>query len=85
MLDGGNTKAVEDFPCPGLLITSSGRMDKDFDRRIALASRAFGILHKSVFLHKNLSLAIRRRPKHVFLAGFLNPSQSMGQEEDGSL
>ena len=60
MLDSGNIEVVEEFSYLGLLITSSGRMDKDYDRWITLASREFGALHKPVFLDKNLSLAIRR-------------------------
>ena len=60
VLDGGNIEAVEEFPYLGSLITSSGRMDMDIDRRIALVSRAFGALCKAVFLDKNLSLSIKR-------------------------
>ena len=61
VLDGGNIEAAEEFPYLGSLITNSGRMDMDVDRRIALASRAFDALRKAVFLDKNLSLSIKRR------------------------
>ena len=41
--------AVDKFPYLGSLISNSGRMDVDVDRRIAQASKAFGALRKAVF------------------------------------
>ena len=61
ILVGGDIEAVDEFPYLGSLITSSGRMDMDIDRRIAQASKAFGALRKAVFLDRNLSLSTKRR------------------------
>ena len=63
ILNDRNIEAVEEFILLmylGSLIASSGRMDKEIDKQITLASRGFGASSKCVLLDKNLSLAIRR-------------------------
>ena len=43
------------------MVVSSGRIDADVNRRVAQASKAFGVLRKAVFLDKNLRMATKRR------------------------
>ncbi len=50
-VSGGEIVGVEEFPYLGSSVAASGRMDMDVDRRIAPASRAFGVLRKAVFLN----------------------------------
>ena len=47
---------VDEFPYLGSVIQSSSRMDADVEKRITLASKAFGALHESVFIDRDLSL-----------------------------
>ena len=47
---------VNEFPYLGSVIQSSGRVDVDIERRITLASKAFGALRKSVFMDRDLNL-----------------------------
>ena len=59
-IEGGVIDAVDKFPYLGSLISNSGRMDVDVDRRIAQASKAFGGLRKAVFSDRNLRLSTKR-------------------------
>ena len=43
-VEGGTIKHVSDFQYLGSVITESGRIDEEIDRRIANASKAFGAL-----------------------------------------
>ena len=51
---------VNEFPYLGSVIQSSGRVDVDIERRITLASKAFGALRKSVFMDRDLNLQTKR-------------------------
>ena len=57
---GGEIEDIEEIPYLASLIAASGRMDREVEKRIAQASRAFGALRKAVFLEKNLSLNTKR-------------------------
>ena len=50
---------VDEFPCLGSMVSSSGRMDVEVDRRIASASKAFGIPRHAVFTERNSILLPR--------------------------
>ena len=60
-IEGEMIDAVDKFSYLGSLISNSGRMDVDVDRRIAQASKAFGALRKAVFSDRNLRLSTKRR------------------------
>ena len=60
-VDGGEIEAVEDFPYLGSMISATGRMDRDVEKRIAQAPKAFGALRKPVFLDHNLTTATKRK------------------------
>ena len=53
-------ECVEEFPYLGSIITASGRVDTEVERRITQASKAFGALRKPVFQDRNLSLHTKR-------------------------
>ena len=59
-ISSGEVEGVEEFPYLGSIISASGRMDREVEKRIAQAARAFGALRKAVFLDKNLSLKTER-------------------------
>ena len=52
---------VDEFLYLGSVISSSGRMRPDVDRRIAQASKAFGALRKPVFNNRDLSLKTKHK------------------------
>ena len=54
-------EVVDEFPYLGSMISSSGRMKADIDRRTAHASRAFGALRKAVFNNKDLRLETKHK------------------------
>lgn len=60
-LEGGEVEFVDEFPYLGSIISSSGKMDADVERRVAQVSKAFGALRKAVFLDKNLKLTTKRK------------------------
>ena len=60
-MDGGEIESVDEFPYLGSMITASGRMDVDVEKRIAQASRAFGALRKAVFMDRDLKLETKRK------------------------
>ena len=51
---------VQDFSYLGSIVSSSGRVDVDVDKRIAQSAKAFGALRKAVFKDKNLTLTTKR-------------------------
>ena len=53
-------ESVTEFPYLGSVISTSGRVQPDIDRRIAQASRTFGALRKPVFNNRDLSLVTKR-------------------------
>lgn len=61
VVDGGEIESVQQFQYLGSVISASGTVDVDIERRIAQASRAFGALRKAVFLDKNLKLSTKRK------------------------
>ena len=61
LLDGGEVKAVKEFPYLASVVDSSGRLDAEVNRRVAQAIKAFGALRKAVFLDKNQSMTTKRR------------------------
>ena len=60
-VDGGEIESVDEFPYLGSMITASGRMDVDVEKRNAQASRAFGALRKAVFMDRDLKLETKRK------------------------
>ena len=60
-VSGGEITFVDEFPCLGLAVAASGRMDADVEERIAQASRAFGALHKAVFSDNNHKSETKRK------------------------
>jgi len=50
-LEGGKIESVDEFPYLGSVVASSGRMDVDVDKRLAQASKVFG-LRKVVSMDK---------------------------------
>ena len=59
-VNGGEINSVDEFQYLGSRIAASERMDGDVEMRITQASRAFGALHKTVFMDKNLTLYTKR-------------------------
>ena len=51
---------VHEFSYLGSVITSSGQMTVEVDKRVAQASRAFGALRKAVFVDKYLKISTKR-------------------------
>ena len=60
-LEGGDIQMVDEFSCLGSVITSSGRMTVEVDKRVAQALRAFGALRKAVFIDKHLKITTKRK------------------------
>ena len=56
----GTIEHVSDFQYLGSVITESGRIDEEIDRRIANALTAFGALTQAVFSDHNLSTMTKR-------------------------
>jgi len=52
---------VDEFPYLGSMVSSSGRMDVEVDRRIASASKAFGSLRHAVFTDRTLNTTTKRK------------------------
>ena len=48
---------VHEFSYLESVITSSGQMTVEVDKRVAQASRAFGALRKTVFIDKHLKIS----------------------------
>ena len=61
LLNGGTIKNIPDFLYLGSVISTSGRVKPDTDRRLAQASRAFGALRKPVFNNRDLKLDTKCR------------------------
>ena len=61
----------KEFPYLGFVVDSSGRLDAQVNRRVAQASKAFGVLRKAVFLGKNLRIATKRRIYNVCVLSVL--------------
>ena len=60
-VDNGLIEWVSEFPYLGSLITDSGRMDVEIEKRSASASKAFGALQQAVFKDAHLSLNTNRQ------------------------
>ena len=60
-VNGGTVEHVHEFPYLGSLIAEDGRIDREIDRRIANASKAFGALRQPVFCDKILSIHTKRK------------------------
>ena len=56
----GTIEHVSDFQYLGSVITESGRIDEEIDRRIPNVSKAFGALRQVVFRDHNLSTTTKR-------------------------
>ena len=69
---GGEIETVEDFPYLGSMISATGRMDCDVERRIAQASKAFGALRKPVFLDHDLTNSTKRKLYEACVMSVLN-------------
>ena len=57
----GMVECVDQFAYLGSLVSSSGRIDAEVDRRIANASKAFGALRRAVFKDSDLTITTKRR------------------------
>ena len=60
IIDGSSVQCVSDFPYLGSLVTADTRTSHDTQRRIRLASQAFGAL-RPVFTDHNLSMRTKRQ------------------------
>ena len=60
-LEGGDFQMVDEFSYLGSVITSSGRMTVEVDKRVGQASRALGALRKAVFIDKHLKITTKRK------------------------
>ena len=58
-VEDGTIEHVSEFQYLGSVITESGRIDEEIDRRIANASKAFGALRQAVFRDHNLSITTK--------------------------
>ena len=54
-------ESVNGFSYLGSVISSSGSVQPDIDKRIAQASRTFGALHQPVFNDRNLRVETKRK------------------------
>ena len=61
LVDGGAIESVPEFPYLGSVVSATGRVKPDVDRRVARASRAFGALRKPVFNNRDLKLETKWR------------------------
>ena len=59
LVNGGTIENVPEFTYLGSVISTSGRVKPDVDRRIAQASRAFGALCKPVFNNRDIETKCR--------------------------
>ena len=59
-LEGGDIEMVDEFPYLGSVITSSGQMTVEVDKKVAQGSRAFEALRKAVFIDKHLKISTKR-------------------------
>ena len=59
-VEDGTIEHVSEFQYLGSVITESGRIDEEIDRRIANASKAFGALRQAVFRDHNLSITTKQ-------------------------
>ena len=59
-VESGTIDHVNDFQYLGSIITDNGRIDKEIDKRIANAFKAFGALRQAVFRDNNLSVTTKR-------------------------
>ncbi len=60
--DGTNeVEFVSEFPYLGAVMEASGRMGTDTERRISLASKAFGALRRPVFMDKDSLTQTKRK------------------------
>ena len=50
----------DDFPYLGSIIASNGRIDREVDKHIPKASKAFGALRQVVFKDKNIIILLKR-------------------------
>ena len=60
-IEGGDIQMVDEFSYLGSVITSSGRMTVEVDKRVAQASWGFGALRKAVFIDKHLKITTKRK------------------------
>ena len=68
---------MEDFSYLAIVITADGKIDKDSDRRIAYASKAFGALRRAVLKDANLSVTAKRLAYQAcVLSVLLNDAES---------
>ena len=58
-VNGGDINSVDEFQYLGSRIVACGRMNGDVEIRIAQVSRAYGALHKAVFMDKYLTLCMK--------------------------
>ena len=68
---GEDIETVADFKYLGAIIEESDGVRKDVEDRIAKASRAFGTLRRSVFDHKDITLATKRLVYRSVVLGVL--------------
>ena len=59
-VEDGTIEHVSDFQYFGSVITESGRIDEEIDRRIANVLKAFGTLRQAVFRDHNFSTMTKR-------------------------
>ena len=78
-VDGGEICSVKEFPYLGSMITISGRMDTDLERKIANGSKAFKALKKVIFLDKDFTLTIKKKI-HLAWHRVLEPSLETSEE-----
>ena len=60
-VEGGTITYVDQFQYLGSIMTDSGQVDAEIDKRIANASKAFGALRQEVFRDHNLSMTTKIR------------------------
>ena len=79
---------VDTFSYLGSVITSSGQMTVEVDKKVVQASRAFGALRKSVFIDKHLKISTKKKFTMRVLCcvvlwnRLLGPSQKAGGEAE---
>ena len=56
----GVIECVSEFSYLGSIIAANGRIDREIDKRIGNASRAFGALRQAVFKDSNLTITTKR-------------------------
>ena len=88
-VDGGEICSVEEIPYLESVITYSGRMDTNMEKKIAQASKDFGALRKAAFLDKDHTLTTKIKIYPVYVLSVLiygtrvlNHSQEISEESE---